>query len=63
MIYVQGIILGDTNTQIGKVAVHYPTTGQHSLQRHSNDNGQRLIHFAASREMINTNTLFCCKDV
>ena len=57
------VILGDLNAQIGKEAVFSPTIGQHSLHQISNDNGLRLISFAASRGFVIGSTLFESKKI
>jgi hypothetical protein len=42
------LIIGDLNAQIGKQTIYYPATGKEALHQISNENGERLIHFAAS---------------
>jgi hypothetical protein len=51
------------NAQTGKDDVYYPIIGQHILHNISNDNGQRLIGFAASRGIVIGCTLFCRKNI
>jgi endonuclease/exonuclease/phosphatase family metal-dependent hydrolase len=57
------IILGDMNAKTSKEDKYYPTIGKHSLHDNSNDNGQRLINFSASRGMVIGSTLFPHKEV
>ena len=57
------LIIGDLNAQIGKEAIYYPTIGKKAFHQKSNKNGKRLIHLAASRNMIIGNTLFPHKDI
>jgi len=57
------LIIGDLNAQIGKGAMYYPTVGKEAFHQESNENGKRLIHFAASRNMIICTTLFPRKDI
>jgi len=56
-------IIGDLNAQFGKKAIYYHTTGKESFHQESNENGNRLIHFAASRNMVIGTTLFPHKDI
>ena len=51
------------NAQIGKEAVYSPTIGREALHQESNENGKRLIHFAASRSMVIGTALFQHKDI
>jgi endonuclease/exonuclease/phosphatase family metal-dependent hydrolase len=57
------LIIGDLNAQIGKEAVYYPTIGKEAFQQENNENGKRLIHFAASRNLFIGTTLFQHKDI
>jgi len=46
------------NAQIGKEAIYYPTIGKEAYHQENNENGKRLIHLAASRNMVIGTTLF-----
>jgi exonuclease III len=56
------LITGNLNAQIGKEAIYYNTTGKEALHQTSNENGKRLIHFAASRIVVIGTILFQHKD-
>jgi len=57
------LIIGDLNAQIGKEAIYYSTIGKEAFHQESNENGKRLIHFAASRNMVIGSTLFQHKEI
>jgi endonuclease/exonuclease/phosphatase family metal-dependent hydrolase len=57
------LIIGDLNAHIGKKAIYYPTVGKQAYHQESNENGKRLIHLAASRNMVIGTTLFPHKDI
>lgn len=57
------IIIGDANAQVGKENIYLPTIGKHSLHNCSNDNGQRLIDFAVSKDMVIGSTMFPHKNI
>ena len=57
------IILGDLNAKIGKETEYRSIIGKNSLHNISNDNGLRLIYFAASRNMIISSTQFAHKNI
>jgi hypothetical protein len=51
-------VIGDLYTQIGKEKIYYPTIEKEAFHQESNKNRKRLIHFAASRNMVIGSTLF-----
>jgi sorting nexin-29 len=57
------IIMGDFNSKIGREEEFRPFLGNYSLHDVSNDNGIRLISFAASHDMIIGSTLFQHKNI
>lgn len=57
------IVLGDFNAQIGKEQHFGSIIGKHSAHDNSNDNGLRLIDFAASKNMIISSTMFPHKRI
>jgi hypothetical protein len=57
------LITGDLNAQIGKEAIYYPTIGKEAFHQERTENGKRLIHFAASRNMVIGSTLFQHKEI
>lgn len=52
------ILLGDFNAKIGREDAYKPTIGSFSLHEESNENGKRVIDFAASRNLVVGSTLF-----
>ena len=57
------ILLGDFNAKLGREVYYRRTIGKHSLHETSNDNGTRLIDFAASRNIVASSTYFERKDI
>lgn len=57
------IVIGDLNAQIGRENAFKPTIGGFSLHRETNENGMRLINFAASFNMVISSTFFRHKDI
>lgn len=57
------IILGDFNAKIGREVYYRPAIGKYSLHETSNDNGTRVIDFAASRNMVVSSTYFEHKNI
>ena len=57
------IIVGDLNAKIGKDETWRGTIGMHSLHNVSNDNGERLVYWAAAEDLVVTSTLFPNKDI
>lgn len=61
--YDAKIFLGDFNAKVGKEEAFIPTIGRYSKHEVSNDNGIRLITFAASKSMVIRSTMFPHKDI
>lgn len=57
------IIIGDFNAKVGRESVYRGVIGLHSLHTKTTDNGVRMIHFAASRELIVSSTCFPHKNI
>jgi hypothetical protein len=49
--------------KIGQEETYRPIIGKYSLHTLSNDNGNRLINFACSKNMVVASTLFSHKDI
>lgn len=57
------IVLGDFNAKIGKEQVLRPTVGGCSLHDETNDNGLRVVDFAASKGLVVSSTMFPHKNI
>ena len=57
------LIMGDMNAKIGKEDAYLGTIGRHSLHNESNRNGELLIDFATSRNMVISSTQFPHRDI
>nr|XP_012224226.1 PREDICTED: craniofacial development protein 2-like [Linepithema humile] len=57
------IVIGDMNAQIGREEGYVGIIGKHSLHSESNENGEMLIDFAASKNMIVSSTCFPHRDI
>lgn len=57
------MVIGDMNAKIAKENIYKGTIGSHSLHQVSNENGQRLIGFATSRNLVISSTWFPHKDI
>jgi len=51
------ILLGDFNAKVGSENIFKPTIGSESLQQDNNDNGVRIVNFAASKSLVVKNTM------
>jgi hypothetical protein len=49
--------------KVGRETVHQPTIGKHSLHEITNENGIRLVDFAAGRQMAIKSTYFMHKRI
>jgi hypothetical protein len=50
--YHMKILLGDFNTKVGREDIFKPITGNENLREASNDNGDRVVNFATSKNLI-----------
>jgi hypothetical protein len=57
------LVMGDANAKVGKKTVHQPTIGRHIPHKSTNENGLRLIDFAAGRQMAIKSTYFMHKRI
>jgi endonuclease/exonuclease/phosphatase family metal-dependent hydrolase len=56
--YHMKILLGDFNAKVGLEDIFKPTIGNESLHEISNDNGNRLVNFATSKNLRVKITMF-----
>ena len=52
------VIIGDANAQVGREEFFRPVIGRHGLHSSTNENGLRLINFAAARGMAICSSYF-----
>ena len=57
------IVIGDANAQVGREDFFRPIIGRESLHSVTNDNGLKLINFAATRDMAISSTYFARKNI
>jgi hypothetical protein len=57
------LVMGEANAKVGRETVHQPTIGKHSLHENTNENGLRLVDFAAGRQMANKSTYIMRKRI
>ena len=57
--YDMKIVLGDFNAKVGREDHFSGTIGKHSLHADTNNNGMRLVSFAASRNMVVVRRWIC----
>ncbi|XP_058817290.1 uncharacterized protein LOC131680595 [Topomyia yanbarensis] len=57
------IVIGGANAQVGREDFFRPIIGKESLHSVTNDNGLRLVTFAAARMMAFSSTYFARKDI
>lgn len=52
------IVIGDFNAKVGREEVYRPTIGKYSLHDTTNENGQRMVFYAAERNLVVKSTFF-----
>jgi hypothetical protein len=52
------LVMGVANAKVGRETLNQPTIGKHSLYESTNENGLRLVDFAAGRHMAIKSTYF-----
>ena len=52
------ILLGGFNAKVGRENMFKPTIGNESLHQDSNDNGDRIVNFATSKNLVVKSTMF-----
>ena len=57
------IVLGDWNAEVGREEIYQGLIGKHSMHLHKNNNGQRVVDFAAAKNMVVSSTCFPHKDI
>jgi hypothetical protein len=55
------IVLGNWNAKVGRDEIYQGVIGRHSMNLNTNNNGQRLVDFAAANKMVVSSTCFCIK--
>jgi len=56
-------VLGDWNAKVGREEIYQGVTGRHSMHLNTNNNGQRLVDFAAAKNMVVSSTCFPHKEI
>jgi hypothetical protein len=57
------MIMGNLNAKVGKEELYSGTIGKQSLHINTNENGQRIIHLAMSRNLVISSTYFPHKRI
>jgi exonuclease III len=57
------ILLGDLNAKVGREEIYQGLSGRHSMNLNTNNNGQRLLEFAAAKNMVVSSTRFLQKEI
>jgi hypothetical protein len=57
------ILLGDLNAKIGRKEIYQGIIGRYSMLLNKNSNGQRLVDFAAAKNMVVSSTCFTHKEI
>ncbi|KAJ4451970.1 hypothetical protein ANN_03454 [Periplaneta americana] len=57
------MVIGDANAQVGKEEIYREVVGRNGLHDITNDNGERLISFAAAHDLVIGSTQFKHKNI
>jgi len=57
------ILMGDWNVKVGREDIYQGLIGRHSMHLNCNNNGQRLVDFAAAKNMVVSSTCFPHKEI
>jgi hypothetical protein len=57
------ILLGDFSAKVGREDTFKPTIGNENLRQDSNDNGVRVVNFAASKNLVVKSTMFPHRNI
>ena len=57
------ILLGEFNVKVGKENIFKQETGNESLHQDSNDNGVRIVNFAASKNLVVKSTMIPHRNI
>ena len=55
-------MLGEWNAKVGREEIYQGVNGRHSMHLNKN-NGQRLVDFAAAKNMVVSSTCFLHKEI
>ena len=61
--YHMKILLGDFNAKVGRENIFKPTIGNESLHQDNNDNGDRIVNFATSKNLVIKSTMFPHRNI
>ena len=61
--YYMKILLEDFNAKVVRENTFKPTIGNESLHQDSNDNGVRIVKYAASKNLVVKSTMFSHRDI
>jgi hypothetical protein len=57
------ILLGNNNEKLGGENIFKPTIGNESLHQDSNDNGNRIVNFVTSKNLVVKSTMFLHRTI
>jgi len=57
------MVLGDCNAKVDREENNHPYAGRNGLHKESNENGYKLLQFAAAADMIIGGTIFTHNNI